>query len=70
MKDKLGGRLLNKLVVWGQKIYSYFRNDINEDKKAKGTQKRVIKRNLKFENYIKCLESTQLDNKLNYLEKK
>ena len=29
-----------------------------------------IKRKLKFENYRNCLEATQLDNKLNYLEKK
>ena len=31
--------------------------------------KNVIKRKLKFENYKKCLEATQLDNKINYLEK-
>ena len=31
----------------------------------------VIKRKLKFENYKNCLclETTQLDNKMNYLEK-
>ena len=29
----------------------------------------VIKRKLKFENYKKCLESNQLDNKIKYLEK-
>ena len=38
-------------------------------KKAKGTKKYVIKRKLKFENYKNCLEATQLDNKINYLEK-
>ena len=28
-----------------------------------------MKRNLKFENYKKCLEATKLENKINYLEK-
>ena len=29
----------------------------------------VIKRNLKFEDYKNCLEATQLENKINYVEK-
>ena len=44
-------------------------DDGNEDKKAKDTKKCVIKRKLKFENYKNCLEATQLDNKIKYLEK-
>ena len=39
-------------------------------KKPKSTKKRVIKRKLKFENYKNCLEATELDSKMNYLEKK
>ena len=35
-----------------------------------GGEKCVIKRKLKFENYINYLESTQIDNKRNYSEKK
>ena len=38
-------------------------------KKAKGTEKCVIKRKLKVENFKNCLEATQLDHKINYLEK-
>ena len=38
-------------------------------KKAKDTKKCVIKRKLKFENYKNCLEATQLENKINHLEK-
>ena len=38
-------------------------------KKTKGTKKCVIKRKLKFENYKNCLEATQLENKINHLEK-
>ena len=29
----------------------------------------AIKRKLKFENYKSCLEATQIENKINYLEK-
>ena len=35
----------------------------------KGTKKCVIKRKLEFENYKNCLEVTQLDNKINHLQK-
>ena len=46
-------------------------DDGREDKKVKGTKKRLIERKLKFENYENCLclGETQLDNKINYLEK-
>ena len=38
-------------------------------KKKKGTKKCVIKRKLKFEKNKNCLEATQLENEINYLEK-
>ena len=38
-------------------------------KKAKGTKKCVIKRKLQLENHENCLEATQLENKINHLEK-
>ena len=38
--------------------------------KKQKAQKSVIKRKLKFENYENCLEATQLENKINYPEKK
>ena len=38
-------------------------------KKGLITKKHGIKRKLKFENYKNCLEATQLDNKMKYLEK-
>ena len=41
----------------------------SEDKKAKGTKKGVIKRKRKFEVYKNYLEATQLENKINHLEK-
>ena len=39
-------------------------------KKEIGAKKHVVKRKLKFENYKNCLETTQLENKINYLENK
>ena len=69
MKDELGGNIMTKFVGLRAKTYSYLVDDSSEDKKAKGIKKCVIKRKLRFENYKNCLEVTQLDNKINYLEK-
>ena len=69
MKDELGGKIMTKFVGLRAKTYSYLIDDGNEDKEAKCTKKCVIKRKLKFEHYKKCLEETQLENKINYLEK-
>ena len=51
------------------KIYSYLTDNDSEDKKAKVSKSCIIKRRLKFENYKTCLKTTQLENKINYLEK-
>ena len=69
MEDELGKKIMTKFVGLRAKTYSYLIDDASEDKKAKGTKKCVIKRKLKFENYKNCLEATQLDNKIKYLEK-
>ena len=61
MKDELGGKIMKTFVGLRAKIYSYLIDDGSEDKKAKGTEKCVIK---KF-----CLAATQLKNKINLLEK-
>ena len=59
---------MTKFVRLRAKTYSYLIDDGSEDKKAKSTKKCVIKRKLKFENYKGCLETTQLENKINHLE--
>ena len=69
MKDKLGRNIMTKFVGLRAKTYSYLIDDGNEDKKGKHTKKCFIKRKLKLENYKNCLESTQLENKITYLEK-
>ena len=52
------------------KTYSYFTDDNDKNKKAKGVKKSVIKQKSKFEDCKHCLKATQLDNKMNQLEKK
>ena len=51
------------------KAFSYLIDDGSEDKKVKDKKRCVIKRKLKFENYRNCSEATQLENKINHLEK-
>ena len=41
----------------------------NEYNKSKSTRKCLVKRKHKFDDYIHCLEVTQLENKINHLEK-
>ena len=70
LRDELGRKTMTKFVGLRTKTYRYLIDNGNEDKKAKGTKKRVIKRNLKLKNYKNCLEVTQLHNKIKYLEKR
>ena len=70
LRDELGGKTMTKFVRLRAKTYRYLIDSGNEDKKAKGAKKSVIKRNLKFENHKNCLEVTQLSNKIKYLEKR
>ena len=69
MKNKLGGKTMAKFVGLRAKTYSYLIDDGSEYKKGKNKKMCVMKRKLKFENYKNCLEATQLDNKMEYLEK-
>ena len=55
MKDELGGRVITEFVALRPKTYSYLTDDCKEDKKAKGTNKYVIKRMIKFDDYKNCL---------------
>ena len=69
LKDELGRKIMIEFVGLRVKTYSYLIDDDSEDKKAKGSKKYVIKIKIKFENYKNCLEATELENKINYLEK-
>ena len=70
MKDELGGQIMKKFVSLRTKTYRYLNDNNDEVKKAKVTNKCVIKRRLKFRDYKKYLEASQIEDKINYLEKK
>ena len=55
MKDELGGKIITEFVTLRPKTYSFLTDDGNEDKKAKGAKKCVIKKMIKFNDYKKCL---------------
>ena len=69
MKDDLGGKIITKFVGLRVKTYSYLIDECSEDKKVKSTEKGVMKRKPKCENYNNRLEATQFDNQINYLGK-
>ena len=56
MKDELGGKIMKELIGLRPKCYSYLTDDDNVDKKAKGTKKCVIKKEIMFNNYVECLK--------------
>ena len=62
MKDELGRKIMEKSFALRAKTYSCLTDYNDEDKKAKSTQKCVIKRKLKFEDYKICLEANQHKN--------
>ena len=55
MKNELGGKIIKEFVALIPKTYPYLTDDREEDKKAKGTKKCVINRDLKFNDYKDCL---------------
>ena len=48
MKDELGGKIMIDSVALRPKTYSYLMDDGNEHKRAKGTKKCIIKREIKL----------------------
>ena len=50
-EDELGGKITNEFCALRAKAYAYKLDDDTEMKKAKGTKKCIIKRELMFENY-------------------
>ena len=54
MKDELGGQIMKKFLELRAKTYNYLKENHDENKKAKGAKKCVIKRELKFQDYKNC----------------
>ena len=59
MKDELGGRIMKEFIGLRPKCYSYLTDDGNVHKKAKGTKKCVMKKEIMFNNYAECLKETK-----------
>ena len=53
-----------KVCCIESKTYNYLKVHNDENKKAKGIKKCVIKRKLKFEGYKSCLEVIQFENEI------
>ena len=71
MEDKLGGQIMKEFVGLRAKTYSYLKENNDEDKKAKGTKKYVIKRKSLFQDYKNGLRAAKIENKIvYYLDKK
>ena len=54
--DELGGKIMKTFVWLRVKTFSYLNDNNDEDRKANGTKKCIIKRNLKFRDYKKYLK--------------
>ena len=54
-KDELGGKIMTEFCALRAKAYAYKLDDDTEMKKAKGTKKCIVKRELMFENYKDAL---------------
>ena len=49
IKDELGGHIMKEFVGLREKTYSYLKDNNEENEKAQGTKKCLIKRKFKFE---------------------
>ena len=54
-KDELGGKIMTEFCALRAKEYAYKLDDDTEKKKAKGTKKCIVKREITFKNYVDAL---------------
>ena len=55
LKDELKGKIMKEFLALRAKAYAFKLDDDAQKKKAKGTKKCVVKRELIFKNYMDCL---------------
>ena len=70
MKGELRWQNIKEFVGLKAQSYSYLMDNISENKKAKYTEKCVIKWQLENQDHKNCLNPAKLDGRLKYLEKK
>ena len=54
-KDELGGKIMTEFCALRAKAYAYKLDDDTEKKKARGTKKCIVKREIIFKNYVDSL---------------
>ena len=54
-KDELGGKITIELCAFRAKTYAFLLDDNTEKKRAKGTKRCIIKKEIMFEHYKDCL---------------
>ncbi|KAG1665131.1 hypothetical protein GQR58_019518 [Nymphon striatum] len=54
-KDEAGGKIIDQFVGLRAKLYSYKMFEGVEEKKCKGVKRSVVKKNIDFEDYKRCL---------------
>ena len=59
-KDELDGKIMIEFCALRAKVYAYLMEDGSERKKAKGTKKCIIKKEITFENYRKSLFNSEI----------
>ena len=70
MKYELGG---HEIISWikSKNVQLFEKQHVfDEDKQSKSIKKCIIKRKLKFQVYKGCLETAQIERKINYLREK
>ena len=60
LKDELKGKIMTEFIALRAKTYAYLLDDDSEHKKAKGTKKCIIKRELTFKNYKDSLLNNEI----------
>ena len=59
-KDELGRKIMIEFCALRAKAYVFKLDDDTEKKKAKGTKKCIVKRELIFKNYMDCLFNNEV----------
>ena len=57
MKDELAGHIMTEFIALRPKMYTYKTLEGKVEKKAKGTKKCVVKKEIKYEDYLNCYKN-------------
>ena len=60
MKDELGGEVMSEFVALRPKMY-FYKIGSKESKKCKRVKKCIVKKDIKFEDYKRCLMNGEME---------